>query len=50
VDRREEMEGKKESTESEGKTAKYVRWVFVTVISLLIFFTIFMAIYRKYME
>ncbi len=42
------MEDKKERSVDESKIAKYVRWLVVTVIGLLIVFTVIMAIYRKY--
>ena len=41
------MEDKKERSMDESKIAKYVRWIVVTVIGLLIVFTVIMAIYRK---
>ena len=44
------MEGKTESTKVEGKIAKYVRWILVTVFGTLFIGTVAMAIYRKFVE
>jgi len=48
LERREEMEAKKEDTEGKGKLAGYVRWFIVGAFGLILLFTVIMAVYRKF--